>query len=395
MSKNNYWSFKKLTGKLHLYLGLFSGIVVFIVSITGCIYVFSSEISDLVYKDRNVVPIEGKQPLPFHTLKENAHKVIPPGITCQRAFIPSDPDKSVSFTFQKRNDTTVFYNSYMEFYKTVYVNPYTGEIVKIENTKWEFFNVVMWMHMTLLFSYFIGNLLVLLSVSIFVFLLISGIILWWPSNKNKRQYFSFQWKKTTQWKRKNYDLHRIPGFYMLIPAFILALTGLYWASDTVNATIKWIADGGAPATERKHFHSDTTFKNSPVHPLDIAIATTHTIFPDARYVSLRFPRKKDGVLEARVNRSNQNYKRDELYFDQYSGKIVHQKDFASKKGGEKYNALNYDIHVGSILGFPGKVLAFIASLISASLPVTGFYIWWGRKKKEKKGRVKSVASAGN
>ena len=32
------------------------------------------------------------------------------------------------------------------------------------------------------------------------------------------------------------------------------------------------------------------------------------------------------------------------------------------------------------LGIAGKVLAFFASLIAASLPVSGFLIWWGRKK---------------
>jgi uncharacterized iron-regulated membrane protein len=45
--------------------------------------------------------------------------------------------------------------------------------------------------------------------------------------------------------------------------------------------------------------------------------------------------------------------------------------------------MNYDIHVGSILGFPGKVLAFLASLIGASLPITGFLVWYGRKFKKK------------
>ncbi|KKX50092.1 hypothetical protein L950_0212195 [Sphingobacterium sp. IITKGP-BTPF85] len=47
-------------------------------------------------------------------------------------------------------------------------------------------------------------------------------------------------------------------------------------------------------------------------------------------------------------------------------------------------ALNYDIHLGSILGIPGKMLVFLASLIAASLPVTGFYIWYNRRKKKKK-----------
>ena len=54
--------------------------------------------------------------------------------------------------------------------------------------------------------------------------------------------------------------------------------------------------------------------------------------------------------------------------------------------------MNYDIHTGAIAGLPGKTLAFLASLIVASLPVTGFLIWWGRKQKSKrKSRRKRVA----
>jgi uncharacterized iron-regulated membrane protein len=41
----------------------------------------------------------------------------------------------------------------------------------------------------------------------------------------------------------------------------------------------------------------------------------------------------------------------------------------------------YDIHIGKILGLPGQLLAFFACLVIASLPITGFLIWYGRKKK--------------
>jgi len=50
---------------------------------------------------------------------------------------------------------------------------------------------------------------------------------------------------------------------------------------------------------------------------------------------------------------------------------------------------NYDIHVGSIFGLPTKIIAFIVSLLCASLPVTGFMIWYGRNKKKK---VKSLTN---
>lgn len=51
---------------------------------------------------------------------------------------------------------------------------------------------------------------------------------------------------------------------------------------------------------------------------------------------------------------------------------------------DKIRRMNYDIHVGSVLGLTGKIIAFLASLISASLPITGFIIWWGKQKFGKK-----------
>jgi len=56
----------------------------------------------------------------------------------------------------------------------------------------------------------------------------------------------------------------------------------------------------------------------------------------------------------------------------------------------KLNNMNYDIHVGQILGITGKIIAFLASLVCASLPVTGFIIWWGKRKKSKKGKPGQV-----
>ena len=63
--------------------------------------------------------------------------------------------------------------------------------------------------------------------------------------------------------------------------------------------------------------------------------------------------------------------------------MLHNYSHDEKNLGEKFVAANYDIHVGSILGIWGKILAFIGSLVCASLPITGFMVWWGRKNKNK------------
>jgi uncharacterized iron-regulated membrane protein len=41
----------------------------------------------------------------------------------------------------------------------------------------------------------------------------------------------------------------------------------------------------------------------------------------------------------------------------------------------------YPIHTGSFGGVFTKIIALLVSLFAASLPVTGFLVWWGRRKK--------------
>jgi uncharacterized iron-regulated membrane protein len=65
----------------------------------------------------------------------------------------------------------------------------------------------------------------------------------------------------------------------------------------------------------------------------------------------------------------------------------------SKSPGKKLSDMNYDLHTGLILGFGGKVIAFIISLISASLPITGFLVWRGRHSHRKPHRQPALATA--
>jgi len=66
-----------------------------------------------------------------------------------------------------------------------------------------------------------------------------------------------------------------------------------------------------------------------------------------------------------------------------------------KSLGMKWRNSNYDIHTGGIYGMTTKILAFLASFFCATLPVTGFYIWWGKRNKSKKSSLKPGSSAAN
>lgn len=68
--------FKKIIGLLHLWLGLASGIVVFIISITGCLYAFQEEILNATESFRYVEPRASVQLSPS-VLKEIATRQLP------------------------------------------------------------------------------------------------------------------------------------------------------------------------------------------------------------------------------------------------------------------------------------------------------------------------------
>ena len=106
-------------------------------------------------------------------------------------------------------------------------------------------------------------------------------------------------------------------------------------------------------------------------------------------IEIHVPDSEKASIEVAINPDTDTYwKADYIYYDQYTLKEIEVNHIFGKLANaniaDKLMRMNYDIHIGAVLGLPGKIMAFVASLIAASLPITGFIIWWGRKKKSKK-----------
>src|SRR5690606_41313643 len=59
---------------LHLWLGMVTGVVVLIVSITGCIYVFADELKETFYHDRFFIEASNIAPMPMSVLRDRAQE---------------------------------------------------------------------------------------------------------------------------------------------------------------------------------------------------------------------------------------------------------------------------------------------------------------------------------
>lgn len=384
---------KKAIIQLHLWLGLASGLVIFIVGLTGAAWCFEKELSAVFYKSKYEVKAEAKPRISADSLQAVAQKALGDAYPITRIRYQNEADKSVVFYSFKSNKHGFFYHQKIAYSKAVYVNPYTAAVIAVSDEKWAFFNVVLAVHRTL-FMGEAGSQVVAWSTVMFVVLLISGLVLWWPKNKAaSRQRVWFRWKKTTSFKRRNYDLHNILGFYAFLVLLVIALTGLVWSFDWWAKSVMTVANGGKEVPKQKPMFSDTTQVAARTKISGI-INQVYAAFPASAQYNINIPADKKSIIGVVVpGEGRKRYQFAQLFFDQYSGKKIGERFFKDKPTGEQARNMNIDIHTGSILGFAGKLLAFCASLIAASLPVTGFLVWRGKKKKARYSVAKVAVNA--
>ncbi|OXA77939.1 PepSY-associated TM helix domain-containing protein [Flavobacterium frigidimaris] len=370
--------FKKQVRFLHKWLGLISGLIVFVISVTGCIFCFHDEIKDITRKEWRFVEPQNKSFLMPSVLQQKAKEIL-----------PKNTASMVSYYGRNRSAIVYTYSDTENLY--LYFNPYTGKYLKTENPKTDFFIIVEYIHLYLLLPDYIGKHIIGGATIIFILLLISGIIQWWPKRKyDIKRSFTVKW--SAKWRRVNYDWHNTSGFYISLIVLVLAITGLTftyeWVGDSIYKTFNL---GGDKAEETKTPVIDTTkFKTNSITAVDRAFIETARLQPKAEMFFILLPQKKGDIISTGAYPHTLRYDhQSNYYFHPLDGKLIQSDPYDKKTLGLKVVEMNYGIHTGQILDLPGKIIAFIASLIAAALPVTGFVIWYGRRKKSCK-KIKGI-----
>lgn len=366
--------FKKIIRTTHRWLGLTSGLVVCFLGITGCLLAFQREIETVT--------------VPYQYVKAEKKEYLLPS-QLQAIAKQALPGKSLHSVIYGKNDRAaqmIFYHDDPEYYYIVYINPYTGEVLRVKNMDRDFFRVVIMGHYYLWLPPHIGQPIVSYATLIFFVMMVTGIILWWPRNKAARkQRFSVKWR--VRWRRRNYDLHNVLGFYMSWIALFIAITGMVMG-------LQWFAQGfyqltsGGKQQAAYYEPASSPKTNIAFTAVDEVWSKMKSLYPSTELIEIHYPETDSSVIAANANPDAGTYwKADYRYFDQYSLQEINVDHafgrYANTSVADKIARMNYDVHVGAIGGLPTKILVFCASLVAASLPVTGFLIWRGRVKKKK------------
>lgn len=368
--------FYRISAWLHLWLGLISGIVVVLVSLTAAILTFEQEFKMLFEPFQKVEYTENDEFLP--------PSVLSAAVIDEFGF----PSTYAVYYRGEGRSAMIPYYADRSNYQEVHVNPYTGEILHNRKLNGDFWRVMIIGHYQLWLPRNIGKPVVAYGTLIFVIALITGLVLWWPKRWTKTTRdasFKIKWK--ARFKRLNYDLHNVLGFYSLAVALVLGLTGMVYGMKWFSDAAYWTASGGEQQVNER-LKSDTSLvKNSDLQEEDILFQNVleEGVNPATSQISIQYPYAEDGVWTIGVNPSLETrWQNRNRYYEQGSLEILkNEPEFSDVNGGEQLKRLNYDLHVGSIGGIWTKIIAFLVCIISASLPVTGFIVWWKKSKNKR------------
>ena len=383
---------RKLFRKLHLWLSLPFGLIIMTTCLTGALLVFEKEITELVRHDSYTIPVRKTQSLSLQSLLERVARETPDSVQITSVTIPSDFRRAYTVGLSKPRRAGVL------------VDPYTGKIVG-QSGRLPFFTTVRELHRWLLDSMkpdsegiFWGRVIVGTSTLLFVFILLTGLFLWWPKklkSVGKRLKISLRQGR----QRLFTDLHTVGGVYVFVLLLAMAMTGLTWSFEWYRTGFYKVfgaemaeagkGDKGPKKDKRKDVPREegTEQAKLPASYIYWEEVVSYVIeVSEADYPEITV---KDGEVEVPLAGLGNSRAADSFRFDKKTGQMTEYKAYREVKRDKKLRGWIYSIHTGAWGGLFTRICYVLAALFGASLPLTGYYIFyqrkWGKKRKAKSG----------
>lgn len=380
---------RKIFRNIHLWLSVPFGILITLICFSGAALVFEKEVMELCHRELYFVKKVEAAPLPMEQLMTKVAATLPDSVSVTGVNISSDPERAYQVTLSKPRRASM------------YVDQYTGEITgKYERAP--FFNFMFRMHRWLLDSMkqdggiFWGKMIVGTSTLMFVFVLISGVVVWWPRTR-KALKNSLKIVANKGWRRFWYDLHVAGGMYALVFLLAMALTGLTWSFQWYrtgfyktfgvevqpsmghgNAAANATAKGGKRDGKPEGREGRGAHRYSPYTNWQQVYEQLAEVNPDYKQISV-----SDGSASVAVPRFGNQRGTDRYKFNPRNGEITETTLYKDLDNSGKIRGWIYSVHVGSWGGMLTRILTFVAALIGASLPLTGYYLWIRKKIKRR------------
>ena len=203
---------RKALFQVHLWTGLAIGLYVVVISLTGTVLIYRSELRQHFDPQPRSVVVSGarlgEEDLVQATLREF------PESTVQVWTKPDDPTLAGTMLVADEGDRQQYF-----------VDPYTGEYLgNALPAGWRLTTWLLDLHDNLLAGD-TGRRVNGVGAILLVLLSVTGAVIWWPGIDSWRKSLWLDWRSS--WRRFNWSLHSVLGIWTLLVIFMWGGTGIY------------------------------------------------------------------------------------------------------------------------------------------------------------------------
>ena len=369
---------------VHLYIGLVLGLVLSIAGLTGSLIVFWHPID-------TALNLELLASDPACT--ESAFRPIDELMAAVRARMPpSGRLTSLDFPDRERPVLWAWYQmpaSQAEWGDifTLFVKPCSGEVTgpRLWNSQqrpWggPLMSALIQLHTSLWlnqWSILVGNHLLSFGSVLLMGSILIGYYLWWPPNRgNWRSAFTI--KRGVRGTRLHYDLHKVVGACVGGLLLVSLFTGIYLYSpwmDLIDRSVNLLSP--VTALEAPPPVSIPIKGQEPI-TVGRVIEITKTTLSSWRPTSLEFPVDEQGTYMVTVDTGT--VWNSHVSIEQYSGAVLRIQGPHVASAGDHVLGWLFPLHTGQAFGLPGRIVLVILGVIPTCLYMTGFFLWWNRRR---------------
>ena len=364
---------------IHLAVGVAAAIVILMMAVTGVILTYEAQLNRWALRDyradpaaQDVVPLELDALIARAAGGRSARLVT--SVALQR-----DPREPAVVGFDDG--------------AAAYVDRFTGELLGDGNTRTRrFLQSVLYWHrwFALQGEYRIaGRTVVAVANVAFLFLVASGVYLWWPGTGGRAAWRTALWfRRGLRGRARDFNWHNAIGFWAAVPLAVIVFSGVtisyQWAADLVHRLA-----GDTPPFQQspRPWQSDArdapAIAPDPAAPLiDLQSLATRAgaQAPGWRTMTIDLPESIHDRVVVAVDRGTgrQPSLSEDLLFDRATGELVRRAGYPTFTPGFKARRWLRFAHTGEVYGVVGQSIAGVVSLGVAVMVWTGLAMSWRR-----------------
>jgi len=347
--------------RIHLVLAFSVGLVLVVSGLSGSLLVYHPEI------DRALNPGLWRV-----EMRESPYS-LDASLAAVRETYAGDPIRNVRLPRQPGDTLECWIGN--ESPRKVYVDPYTARIVSVRGEHEGLMGTLHDLHVHLLAGE-TGETVMGSIGLVFLVLLGTGLVLWWPRGGRWRHAFRIRWREGRV--KRIYSMHRFAGIVSIGVLVFSTLTGAGMVfHQTTNAVLGAVLGGPMrpPNPQLDAPHEGSTL------PAGELMQRAQALLPEAMPTWIRPPPSNTAPFVVRMRYAENPHPNGSTYVALHPGDgralMVH--DFRRASAGQNASDMKYPLHIGRFWGEGGRVLTVFIGLMPALLFVSGFLFWRGRR----------------